>query len=47
MEDKVDKMEAYMKTIEENIKATVRTLLDEELSARESDPDKNWPISYP
>ena len=46
LEEKVEKMEAYMKAMEENIKSTVRTILKEELSVREHDTNKNWPISY-
>lgn len=35
-----------MRLMEENIKSTVRHILEEELTARENDLNKNWPISY-
>eukprot|EP00026_Physarum_polycephalum_P000460 Phypoly_transcript_00461.p1 GENE.Phypoly_transcript_00461~~Phypoly_transcript_00461.p1 ORF type:complete len:1571 (+),score=342.16 Phypoly_transcript_00461:421-4713(+) len=35
-----------MKAMEENIRSTVRNFVEEELYAREHDPNKNWPISY-
>jgi hypothetical protein len=35
-----------MKAMEENIKSTIRHFVEDEFSAREHDPNKNWPISY-
>eukprot|EP00026_Physarum_polycephalum_P015730 Phypoly_transcript_16480.p1 GENE.Phypoly_transcript_16480~~Phypoly_transcript_16480.p1 ORF type:complete len:140 (+),score=29.08 Phypoly_transcript_16480:33-452(+) len=46
LEERMERMETYMKAMEENIRSTVRNFVEEELYAREHDPNKNWPISY-